>query len=169
MLFKKSLNNITSLGDGQQTVKMQVCLVKTSFSPLHDPLSSCEARGSATLGHKFTHFAYHRKANLFCKGWISRVQQYIYNNLFPLVWWMGAKKRTQTVSHSVILFKSFEQLCLLMCKEGIFWGSICADGGAVVVFKSFFTSIVSLSCFLLHDHLAGKTVALLLKQQNTLS
>lgn len=125
LIFKTVLcNNITSLGDGQQTVRMQVCLGKTSFSPLHDPLSSREARGSAILGHKLASFAYHTKANyFFFQSW---VQQYIRNNL---VCWMGAKKRTQTISHWVILFKSFQQLCFLMFKGGIFWGSVCADGG----------------------------------------
>lgn len=123
VLCNISLNNVTSLGDGQQTVRMQVCLGKTSSSPLHDPLSSCEARGSASLGHILASFAYHTKAKFFFQSW---VQQYICNNL---VWWMGAKKRTQTISHWVILFKSFQQLCFLMFKGGIFWGSVCADGG----------------------------------------
>lgn len=83
MLCKKSLNNI-SLGYGQQTVKMQVCLVKTSFFTLSWPTVK-KARCSALLEHKFTHFAYHTKVIHFGKGWLSRIQQYILNSLFPLV------------------------------------------------------------------------------------
>lgn len=71
------------------------------------------------------------KANIFGNALISRVQQYIYQNLFSLVRWMRAKKRTQTISHWVIWFNSFEQLFFffsLTCKKAFYaGGSICAD------------------------------------------
>lgn len=83
MLCKKSLN-ITSLGYGQQTVKMQVYLVKTGFSPLLDPLWE---RQEAQLFQNTNLHILHTTQNQFflAEGGWGRIQQYVLNSLFPLV------------------------------------------------------------------------------------
>lgn len=132
MLCKKSLN-ITSLGYGQQTVKMHVCLVKTGFSPLLDPLSRRQE------AHLFQNTNLHillttQKQFFLAKdGWGMSV------TVCFLWWWMGAKQRTQTSSFCATLFKSFQKLCFSMPKEGILWESVFVGGR--VVFKSFLSCV----------------------------